>query len=164
MPQKPQIILVEDHLQFRQGLKLFITVENIADVIGEASNGIELIRLLSQHRPDLVLLDIDMPHMNGIEATKKALELMPDLKIIAFTMFEEKEYVSRMKELGLKGFILKSCSIHEIEEAIRYVTSGETYFHESLQLEVINVSEFEHSTTPHSNNSNVSGDTLIPKF
>lgn len=164
MPQKPQIILVEDHLPFRQGLKLFITVENIADVIGEASDGIEFIKLLSRLRPDLVLMDIDMPHMNGIEATQKALELMPDLKIIAFTMFEEKEYISRMKELGLKGFILKSCSIREIEDAIRYVICGETYFHESLQLEVISSSEPRHSTTSYSNDSIASVDTLIPKF
>lgn len=164
MPQKPQIILVEDHLRFRQGLKLFITVENIGDVIGEASDGTEFVQLLSQLRPDLVLMDIDMPRMNGIVATQKALELMPDLKIIAFTMFEEKEYISRMKELGLKGFILKSCSIREIEEAIIYVTSGETYFHKSLQLEVINGFELEHSTTSYSDDSIASGDTMIPKF
>jgi len=164
MTQKPQIILVEDHLPFRQGLKLFITVENIAEVIGEASNGIEFIKLLSQLRPDLVLIDIDMPQMNGIEATQKALELMPDLKIIAFTMFEEKEYISRMKELGLKGFILKSCSIQEIEQAIRYVISGETYFHHSLPLKIINTSELEHSNTSYSDDSNASGDTLKTKF
>lgn len=164
MKQRPQIILVEDHLTFRKGLKLFITVENIADVIGEASNGTEFIQLLSQLRPDLVLMDIDMPHMNGIEASKKALELIPDLKIIAFTMFEEKEYITRMKELGLKGFILKSCNLQEIEQAIRYVISGETYFHHSLPLKIINTSELEHSNTSYSDDSIDSGDTLIPKF
>jgi len=164
MKQKPQIILVEDHLPFRKGLKLFITVESIADVIGEASNGLEFINLLSRLSPDLVLLDIDMPHMNGIEATQKALELMPELKIVAFTMFEEKEYISRMKELGLKGFILKSCGIQEIEQAIRHVTSGETYFPDSLPLKIINSSELEHSNISRSDDSIASGETLKPKF
>jgi len=85
--KKPEIIIVDDHMIFRQGLKSLITVENFAAVIGEASNGNEFIELLSHLKPDLVLMDIDMPHMNGMEATQKALAIMPELKIIAFTMF-----------------------------------------------------------------------------
>ena len=114
----PDIIIVDDHLIFRQGLKSLITFENIANVIGEASNGKEFIELLSHLKPDLVLMDIDMPHMNGMEATRKALELIPDLKIIAFTMFGDEEYYYKMIDLGVKGFILKSSGINELEKAI----------------------------------------------
>src|SRR5512133_1655890 len=99
--KKPDIIIVDDHLIFRQGLKSLINLENIATVIGEASNGLEFIELLSSLKPDVVLMDIDMPHMNGMEATKKALEVFPDLKIIAFTMFGDEEYYYKMIDLGV---------------------------------------------------------------
>ena len=125
---KPQIIIVDDHQIFRQGLKSIITMENIATVIGEASNGIEFINLLSLLKPDVVLMDLDMPDMNGLEATKRALEIMPDIKIIVFTMFEDEDYFIKMIELGAKGFILKSGDISELEKAIQCVLNGEKYF------------------------------------
>lgn len=132
MPQKPNMIVVDDHLIFRQGLVAVITVENIANVIGEASDGYEFIDLLSHLHPDVVLMDIDMPSMNGIEASRKALKLMPDLKIIAYTMFGEEEYYYKMIETGVKGFVLKSAAIDELETAIREVMDGKTWF--SLQF------------------------------
>ena len=134
---KPQIIIVDDHLIFRQGLKSLITTENIATVIGEASNGKEFLELLSQLKPDLVLMDIDMPHMNGMVATQKALEMMPDLKIIAFTMFGDEEYYYKMIDLGVKGFILKSSGINELEKAIRDVMEGESYFSNEVLRKII---------------------------
>ena len=133
----PDIIIVDDHLIFRQGLKSIITIENIATVIAEASNGIEFIKLLSDHKPDLVLMDIDMPQMNGIIATQKALELMPDLKIIALTMFGDEEYYYKMIDLGVKGFILKSSGINELEKAIHDVMAGESYFSNELLRKII---------------------------
>jgi len=134
MKQTPQIILVDDHLLFRQSLKSILNTEEIAVVIEEASNGLELLELLSNCRPDLVIMDIDMPYMNGIEATQKALEIMPDLKIIAFTMFGEEEYYHKMIGLGVKGFIIKSCSIDEIKKAIEKVMMGKTYFYPDFHI------------------------------
>ena len=135
--KKPTIIIVDDHLVFRQGLKTLFTVEDIATVIGEASNGIEFIELLSDFKPDLVLMDIDMPHMNGMEATQKALSMMPDLKIIAFTMFGDEDYYYKMVELGVKGFILKSSGINELEKAIHDVMEGESYFSNEVLRNII---------------------------
>ncbi len=135
--KKPDIIIVDDHLIFRQGLKSLITIENIATVIGEASNGREFIELLPQYKPDLVLMDIDMPNMNGIEATRKALELMPDLKIIAFTMYGDEEYYYKMIDQGVMGFILKSSGIDELEKAIQVVMMGESYFSNELLRKII---------------------------
>jgi len=134
----PDIIIVDDHLIFRQGLKSLITAEKFAHVIGEASNGKEFIELLSHLKPDLVLMDIDMPHMNGMEATQKALELLPDLKIIIFTMFSDEEYYYKMIDLGVKGFILKSSGINELDKAIQDVMMGESYFSNELLRKIIN--------------------------
>jgi DNA-binding NarL/FixJ family response regulator len=126
--KKPTIILVDDHLIFRQGLKSLITIENLGKVIGEASDGKEFMTLLSLPAPDLVLMDIDMPHMDGMEATQKALKLLPDLKIIVFSMFGDEEYFRKMIELGVRGYILKSNGINEVEQAIDDVMNGKTYF------------------------------------
>ncbi|HEY3370760.1 MAG TPA: response regulator transcription factor [Prolixibacteraceae bacterium] len=135
---KPTLIIVDDHLIFRQGLTSLLNSENIASVIGEASNGKEYLELLLHLKPDLVLMDIDMPHMNGMEATEKSLALMPELKIIAFTMFSDEEYYYKMIDLGVKGFILKSSGIHELENAIREVAMGESYFSNELLRKIIN--------------------------
>lgn len=126
--KKPDIIIVDDHQIFRQGIKSIITLENIANVIGEASNGEEFLELISHLKPDIVLLDIDMPLMNGLEATEKALKLMPDLKIIAFTLFGDEEYFLKMIELGARGYVLKSSNISELEKAIHVIMKGEKYF------------------------------------
>ena len=126
--KKPDIILVDDHQIFRKGIKSILSIENIATVIGEATTGKEFIELLSHLKPDVVLLDIDMPDMNGLEATEKALEIMPDLRIIAFTMFGDEEYFLRMIELGAMGYILKSSDISELEKAINIVMKGNKFF------------------------------------
>jgi len=135
--KKPTIIIVDDHLIFRQGLISILTSENVATVLGEASNGLELIELLVDHKPDIVLMDIDMPHMNGMEATEKALQLIPDLKIIAFTMFSDEDYYYKMIDRGVKGFILKTSGINELENAIRNVMMGESYFSNEILRKII---------------------------
>jgi DNA-binding NarL/FixJ family response regulator len=133
----PNIIIVDDHLIFRQGLKSILTAEGIANVIGEASNGVELIKLLSHLKPDLILMDIDMPQMNGLEATEKAIEMQPDIKIIAFSMFSDEEYYYKMIDRGVKGFILKTSGINELEIAIQNVMLGESYFSNELLRKII---------------------------
>jgi DNA-binding NarL/FixJ family response regulator len=125
---KPKVIIVDDHQIFRQGIKSIITLENIATVVGEAATGEDFLQLLTHMKPDIVLLDIDMPQMNGLEATEKALDMMPDLKIIAFTMFGDEDYFLKMIELGAVGYILKSSNISELEKTIQIVMKGGKYF------------------------------------
>jgi len=137
MTKMPDIIIVDNNRTFRQGIIFLITIDNVASVIGKAADGTEFLELLTNLKPDLVLMDINMPQMDGIEATKKALEIMPDLKIIAFTMFGEEEYYYKMIELGVKGFILKSGGIDELEKAIQDVMKGESYFSEELLKKII---------------------------
>lgn len=107
-------------------------------MIGEASSGSEFIERLLHHKPDVVLMDIEMPFMNGMEATRKALEMVPDMKIIAVTMLGDEEYYHKMIELGVKGFIVKSSGIGELENAIREVMLGESYFSNELLRKIIN--------------------------
>jgi DNA-binding NarL/FixJ family response regulator len=135
--RKPDIIIVDDHQLFRQGIRFIITKNKIGKVIGEASNGKDFIDMLSHLKPDLILMDIEMPVMNGIVSTKKAFELMPDLKIIAFTMFGDKYNYYNMITLGVKGFLLKSSSFHELEMAINTVMKGENYFSNEIMRKII---------------------------
>jgi len=143
--EKPKIIIVDDHVIFRHGIKSMLDIENIATVIGEASNGIEFIELLSHVKPDLVFMDIDMPYMNGLDATQNALKIFPDLKIIALTMFSDEEYYYKMIDRGVKGFLLKTSGISEIENAIRNVMLGETHFSNEILVKII--SNYSHKNT-----------------
>ena len=132
LTKKPDIIIVDNNVPFRQGLILLLTIDNVASVIGKASNGTEFIELLSELKPDMVLMDINMPQMNGIEATQKALEMMPDLKVIVFTMYGDEQHYFKMIELGVKGFILKSSGINELERVIQDVMKDKSYFSDEL--------------------------------
>ena len=126
--KKPSIILVDDHLIFRQGLKSLITFDNLGTVIGEAADGKEFLKLLTPPIPDLIFMDIDMPNMNGMEAAEKALSMIPELKIIVFSMFGDEEYFNKMIDIGVKGFILKSSGITDVEQAISDVMQDKKYF------------------------------------
>ena len=138
LTRKADIIIVDDHLIFRQGLKSIITIKNIATIIGEATNGAEFIELLSRLKPDLVLMNIDMPRMDALETIQKAMTMMPEIKIIAFTMFEDEEYYYKMIEFGVKGFILKSSGVNELENAIHEVLKGERYISNDLLRKIVN--------------------------
>ena len=93
---KPDIIIVDDHDIFRDGLKSLISLKNIATVVGEASNGVEFLEILQNIKPNIVLMDIAMPLMDGITATEKALAIYPDLNILVLSMFGEEEYYYKM--------------------------------------------------------------------
>ncbi|MDN3605924.1 response regulator [Kaistella yonginensis] len=131
-----KVILVDDHAIFLNGLRLRINECSQFKVIGEASNGQQFLELLTDLNPDLVLIDIKMPMMNGADATKEAIEKYPNLKIMALTMFSELKYLRLMAEAGARGFILKSIGKAELEFAINTVNSGKTYFSPQLLDEI----------------------------
>ncbi|MCK5537092.1 MAG: response regulator transcription factor, partial [Bacteroidales bacterium] len=121
---KLNIVIVDDHKMFRNGIKLLIEVENIGNIVAEAENGQEFLDILETQKPDLVLMDIDMPIMNGIEATQKAIEKYPDLKILALSMFGDEKYYTQMIQAGAKGFILKKSGKYELEKSIWEIANG----------------------------------------
>jgi DNA-binding NarL/FixJ family response regulator len=129
---KIKIIVVDDHELFRKGVVMVLKrMENI-EVIGEASNGKEFLTLLNSHRPKVVFMDIKMPILNGIEATREAIGLLPELKIIALSMFGEEEYLHQMINAGAVGFLLKNSSIEEIERAVHSVMAGKNCYSDEL--------------------------------
>ncbi len=132
-----QIIIVDDHKMFREGLKKMFQVEGFAKVIGEASNGKEFLSLLDNLVPDVVMMDISMPEMDGIEATKLAIEKNPDIKILTLSSFGDESYYYTMIEAGVKGFVLKSSGIIELMQAIKEVAEGGSWFSNLLLRKVI---------------------------
>lgn len=122
---------------FRESVGKMLTLKNIAEVIAEAANGNELLALLNNHKPDLVLMDIAMPEMDGIEATKKAIEKQPGLKVLTLSSFGDEQYYFNMLDAGSKGFVLKNASIAELEKAIKEVAKGGSWFSSELLQKVI---------------------------
>jgi len=131
------LILVDDHKLFREGLKLLLDNLSFVQEVREASNGQVFLKELEAGVPDLVFIDVDMPVLNGIEATRKALQLFPDLNIIALSMYGDEEYYMKMINAGVKGYILKNCGIQEVEAAIRSVVSGKVYFSQEILMLII---------------------------
>ncbi len=123
-----RIILVDDHPIFSGGLALLLNNITGFEVIGEAENGKRFLEMLSGLDPDVVLMDIRMPVMNGIDTCREALLLKPGLKVIALTMFAETHYCRSMAEAGAHGFLPKNVSGAELEKAIRTVFGGQYYF------------------------------------
>lgn len=126
------IVLVDDHTLFRNGLRILLNNLNEYTVSGEAANGQEFLDLLETQTPDLVLLDIDMPVMDGIEAASRAIKKNPDLKIITLSMYGEEDYYYKMVDAGVKGFLLKDSDIQEVKLALETVAEGGTYFSSEL--------------------------------
>ena len=131
-----KIIIVDDHVIFRKGLSVILNEIDFVKVVGEASNGNELLELLRKQPADVILMDIKMPQMDGIEATKKVTVRHPGIKVIALTMFEEISYFNKMVEAGASGFLLKKTTSEELERAISQVLLDESYFSEEFMSSV----------------------------
>jgi DNA-binding NarL/FixJ family response regulator len=134
---KIKIIIVDDHKLFRNGLKFILNDIEGVEVIGEASNGKEFLELLEYLNPDIVIMDISMPEMNGIEACQRALAKDKNIKILVLSMFGDDAYYNSMIEIGVKGFILKDTDNHELKTAIFSIADGNSYFSQELLLKLI---------------------------
>lgn len=131
-----KIVLVDDHALFRNGLRELISMRDGYRIVGEASDGDDFLKLLPQTAVDVVFMDIAMPRMSGAEATREALLLRPDLKIICLSMFGEEVYYSRMVEAGVKGFLLKDSGVDEVFGAIDAVVDGGSYYSAGLMKSI----------------------------
>jgi DNA-binding NarL/FixJ family response regulator len=135
--EKIRIIITDDHQLFRNGLKILLNSFPEFEVAGDASNGNEFLELIKTVKADIVLMDINMPDMDGIEATRKGLKANPEICIIALSMYGEEEYYYKMVDAGAKGFLLKDSDISEVKEAILTVMKGGSYFSQELLYHVI---------------------------
>jgi len=123
-----RVLIADDHEVYREGLRLILQKNPDIDLIGEASNGNELLHMTEVLEPDVILTDIIMPSMDGIEATRMILKKIPAARIIALSMFNQEYLVLEMLRAGAMGYLLKNAQKHEIVEAIQTVHRNRTYY------------------------------------
>jgi len=122
-----RILLADDHKIIRDGLRSLLDKEHDLQVIAEAENGREAMRLVRKHRPDLVVMDITMPELNGIDATAQITAEMPATRVIALSMHSERQFIQGMLAAGVSGYLLKDCAFDELIGAVRSVLRGKIY-------------------------------------
>ncbi len=137
MEHKLKIYLVDDHSLFREGLKFLLNNSIYISEIREAVNGQDFLDHVREYLPDVVLMDIDMPVLNGIEATQQALKLFPDLKIIALSMYSDENFYTEMIEAGAKGFLVKNSKFSDVETAILEVYNNRNYFSPEILSSIV---------------------------
>ncbi|HEX4772893.1 MAG TPA: response regulator transcription factor [Bryobacteraceae bacterium] len=125
--QSLKILLADDHTIVRQGLKLILSAQPDLEVVGEAANGREAVELVQKLKPDVVLMDVAMPELNGIEATRRMMEVNSRVKILVLSMHKESVYVREILKAGARGYILKDAIDSELLNAVRSVARGDGY-------------------------------------
>ena len=132
-----QIILAEDHVIVRHGLSRAIQQEDDMEIVGQASDGHSTVDLARKLLPDIVVMDISMPDLNGIEATREIQRETPGVRVIALSMHSAKRYVTEMFRAGASGYLLKDCDFDELMRAVRTVADGKTYVSPSVSSVVV---------------------------
>ena len=125
---RKSVLLADDHTLVRAGIRALVEKLPEVEVIAEAKDGREALRLVREHKPDLVLMDIAMPGLNGYEATSRISREFPDVRVIILSMYANEEYVREAIHAGAAGYLLKRCAAAELEKAIKTVAGGDTYF------------------------------------
>lgn len=148
-----KIIIVDDHQLFREGVKRILDFEDTFDVVAEGDDGTDVVQLYEDYSPDVVLMDINMPQKNGVEATAELLEKYADAKVIMLSIHDDESYVSHALKSGALGYMLKEMDADEIVEAIKIVASGGSYLHpkvtKNLVAEYRRLSERENKGSFH---------------
>lgn len=134
---KIKVLVADDHLLFREGLINLLQSAEEIEVIGQAEDGIDAIEKVTRLKPDVLLMDIAMKSMNGIDATRQIKTQMPELKIIAVSMHSDKQYVKGMLEAGADGYLLKNCTYRQLTDAIRSTYNGKKFLSEDITEIVI---------------------------
>jgi DNA-binding NarL/FixJ family response regulator len=137
MKKMIRILLVDDQALFREGLRTLLSIKNDIEVVGEAANGEEALRLAAMHRPDIILMDLRMPVMDGVTATKRLKAILPDCSVIVLTTFDDDEFVFDGLRAGAMGFLLKDVSSEKLFEAINAASRGEYFLLPSITAKVL---------------------------
>ncbi|QOC21209.1 response regulator transcription factor [Wenzhouxiangella sp. AB-CW3] len=134
---KQRILLADDHALMRAGMRALIDGMGHAEVVAEAGTGLEAVALVAEHQPDIVLMDISMPELNGLEALARIRRRDADVRVIMLSMHADEEYIVQSLRLGVAGYLLKDSATMELELALRSVAAGETYLSPAISRQVV---------------------------
>ncbi|AEV32050.1 response regulator transcription factor [Owenweeksia hongkongensis] len=132
-----RVLLADDHKMFLEGLYSILSHEEGFKILGQASDGVELMELLKTNQPDVIVLDINMPNMDGIESASKIVEEYPEVKILIVSMFKKSMIIEKLMKIGVHGYILKDAGKKELLAAVRSVAMGTDYFGEEVKQKIV---------------------------
>jgi len=136
--RKIKVLIADDHQLFREGLKRILNMEDDLEVIGECNDGIQVLEFCNENKPEVVLMDINMPIENGVVATERLRDIFPDVKVIILSIHDDESYVFETLRKGASGYLLKDMEAEALANAIRSVVSGYAYIHPKVTGKLIN--------------------------
>ncbi len=149
---KTRIVLIDDHKLFREGVKRILDMEENFEVVAEGDDGQDAVELIENHQPDVVLMDINMPNINGVEATRRLVEKYPDIKVIILSIHDDEAYVTHAVQTGASGYLLKEMDADALIDAVKVVADGGAYLHPKVTVNLI--SEFRRIKTQGNGSAN----------
>ena len=130
--KKINVLLADDHTVVRQGLRMLLDGEPDMTVVGEADNGLQTVQMARKLRPDVVVLDVAMPHLNGLEVTRRITRDLPDTRVLVLSSYSDEEYVQQLTEQGASGYLVKQTAANDLIKAIREAHKGNAFFSPSI--------------------------------
>lgn len=161
---KIKLVLVDDHAVVRSGLRMLLEAQTDMEIVGEAENGREAVTLAKTLQPDIILMDIMMPDMNGIEATRLVKDVAPETAVLALTMYEDDQYFFEMLKAGASGYVPKRAAPDDLVTAIRTVYQGEVFLYPSLAARLVQGyvrQDMPDGSSPHDNLTEREREVLI---
>lgn len=143
-----KVLLADDHLIVREGLRLLLESEGDIQILCEAENGRKAVELAAQHKVDVILIDIAMPKMNGLEAARQILQARPESRIVILSAYDDAAYVEKAIEIGVAGFLIKQTSASVLGKAIRAIAQGKTFFSPSFARHLVHYEKIKGNATP----------------
>jgi len=134
---KIKVLVADDHAIVREGVRMILAKEKDIDVVGEAEDGGQALKFVESAKPDVVVMDISMPGMGGIEATQKVKERHPKVAVLALTMHEDESYVFQLLRAGASGYVLKRAAAQDLVQAVRAAAKGEAFLYPSVARKVV---------------------------
>ncbi len=132
-----KVLIADDHALVREGIVAFLKLDDEFEVVAEASDGLEAIEKTGKYRPDIVIMDINMPKLGGLEATLEIKKMWPDTKVLVLTQYEDKEYIARFLKAGVSGYLLKKAVGSDLITSLKTISKGELYLYSSIATEVV---------------------------